>query len=136
MLPDYEDLLLLEPRLREVEDDVGGICDDGAFSFFCSNYEWLPISARLKVLLGPGRKEPPVEEVDEGCVFTEEDLAEGAEGGEEDDLDSDLLFDSRVFEIAYIELSRRMPACRNCGCQRFMPILLRQLEGSSELFAR
>ncbi|MAB80603.1 MAG: hypothetical protein CMJ89_14720 [Planctomycetes bacterium] len=136
MLPDYQDLLLLEPRLREVEDELRGIRDDGASSFFCSNYEWLPISARLKVLLGPGRKEPPVEELDGGCVFTEVDLDEGAEGGEEDDLESDLLFDSRVFEIAYVELSRRMPACRDCGCQRFMPILLRQLECSRELFAR
>jgi len=133
MLPDYQDLLLLEPRLAEVEAALRAVVDDGELSFFCSNYAWLPINAQLKAILGTGRKEPPSQASDERYEFGDEDLAEGSEGGEEDDFDASLLSDSRVYEIAYLELSVRIPPCRNCGCQRFMPLLLSQLELAREL---
>lgn len=134
MLPDYQDLLMLEPRLRDLEEEARAIEDDGSISFFCSNYEWLPINSKLKALLGVGRKEAPAEPLDKRYTFDEEDLEEGAEGGEEDDVDEDLLFDSRVYEVAYLELSALIPPCRNCGCRRFMPVLFKQLDAARELF--
>ncbi len=134
MLPDYNELLVLEPRLREVEAEARAIVDDGALSFFCSNYAWLPINARLKALLGTGRKEAPSQEVDERYEFSEEDLDEGAEGGEEDDFEQDLLYDSRVYEIAYLALSALIPPCRDCGCKRFMPLLMSQLDAAKEIY--
>jgi len=133
MLPDYQDLLLLEPRLAEVEAAARAVVDEGELSFFCSNYAWLPINARLKAILGTGRKEPPPEGCDQRYEFGEEDLAEGSEGGEEDDIDASLLHDSRMYELAYLELSALIPPCRNCGCQRFMPLLLSQIEAAKEL---
>jgi len=135
MLPDYQDLLLLEPRLRDVEAAARAVEDDGSMSFFCSNYEWLPINARLKALLGTGRKPAPVVEVDECYEFGEEDLAEGTEGGEEDDFAEELLYDSRVYEIAYLVLSALLPPCRDCGCSRFMPLLLKQVDAREENYA-
>lgn len=131
MLPDYEELLALEPRLVELEEEAKAIFDDGKMSFFCSNYEWLPINAKLKALLGTGRKEPAA---NSESPLLDEDFEEGIEGGEEEDEGPGLLCDSRVYEIAYLRLSVLLPPCRNCGCKRFMPLLLRQVESSRELY--
>jgi len=132
MLPDYEDLVLLEPRLPALEEEVRAIHDDGSKSFFCSNYEWLPIYAKLKVILGVGRKEP--DRTPSSADLSEDELAEeAAEAGEEDDLEAGLLYDSRVFEVAYTYLSKLMPPCRDCGCQKFLPILAGQVGATREV---
>jgi hypothetical protein len=96
-IPDYEELCRLEPRLEDVEAMARAIHDDGQASFFCSNFVWLPVQAELKMLVGVHRK----------LAF--------AEG-------TDVLLDSRTFEVAYDVLSRLLPPCRDCGCAGFEPI--------------
>lgn len=88
--PSYEELCRLEPRLTELEQDVRAVRDDGQSSFFCSNFLWLPMNARLRRLVGVDRPEPDL-----------------------------VLGDSRVYEEAYGHLSRLMPPCRDCGCRLF-----------------
>ena len=94
----FEELCRLEPRLRELEEDVRAVRDDPTTSFFCSNFVWLPFNGRLRELLGVARI--PVDE----------------EGEREE------LFDSRSYERAFVHLSRLLPPCRGCGCRRFQPV--------------
>ena len=105
--PDYEELCRLEPRLLELQADVEAVTDDGAASFFCSNFEWMPMLGRLKELVGVARlrtkdSDPEIDRV---------------------------LRDSRAFEAAFEALSRRMPPCRDCGCRGFAPVREAQLGG-------
>src|SRR5262245_13337765 len=90
------DLFALDPRLAELERDVDAIKDEGKTSWFCANFLWLPVNTRLRLLLGVARVPQP-----------------GDEEHEE-------LYDSGAYELAFAYLSRRLPACRNCGCRRFL----------------
>ena len=87
------ELLRLEPRLAELEREVDGVRDDGERPWFCSNFLWLPINTRLRLLIGVARLPQPDE--DRG------------------------LYDSRAYERVFTHLSQRLPPCRNCGCARF-----------------
>ena len=98
MEPSIADLFAVEPRLAELERDVDGVRDDGRASWFCSNFLWLPLNTRLRLLLGVARIPQPGDE-------------ERAE-----------LYDSRAYELVFGYLSRRLPACRNCGCRRFLDL--------------
>jgi len=99
----FDELCDLEPGLRELEAEVRAQRDDGTRSFYCSNYAWLPLNAKLKVLLGVAR--PGVSRA-------------GAD---------DRRYSSRLYELAYVHLSQFMPPCRDCGCRKFWPILRAQL---------
>ena len=44
------ELLCLEPRLGELEREVDGLRDDGQRPWFCSNFLWLPINTRLRLV--------------------------------------------------------------------------------------
>ena len=96
MQSDVAELLRLEPRLGELEREIAGITDDGLRAWFCSNFLWLPLNTRLRLLIGvarlsePGRPDPPE------------------------------LYDSGAYERVFEHLSRKLPPCRNCGCRRFV----------------
>lgn len=132
MLPDYEDICLQEPRLSALEAEVRAIRDDGTRSFFCSNYEWLPMYAKLKTILGVGRKEPPPSDAAD-ALDPEEEAEDLAETGELDDVEAGILYDSRLFEIAYERLSQLMPPCRACGCRKYLPLLEGQVGSTREI---
>jgi hypothetical protein len=102
-VPDFEELCELEPRLRALEADVRAVRDEGRGTFFCSNFVWLPLNARLRGLIGVARKG---------------EVAPGGEG---------VLFDGAAYEVAYRHLSPLMPPCRDCGCRVFQPVRDRQL---------
>lgn len=95
---DVAEYLRLDPRLAELEREVAGIGDDGTRAWFCSNFLWLPLNTRLRLLIGvarlpePGRPDPPE------------------------------LYDSRAYERVFEHLSRKLPPCRNCGCRRFVAL--------------
>jgi hypothetical protein len=99
------ELFRLEPRLSELEREVDAVRDDGQSSWFCSNFLWLPVNTRLRLLLGVARTPRP-----------------GDEAHPE-------LYDSRAYELCFEHLSRRLPPCRACGCQRFRG--LREQDGSA-----
>jgi hypothetical protein len=85
----------LEPRLVELEREVDGLKDDGQRPWFCSNFLWLPINTRLRLLVGVARL---------------------TRAGDEQRPE---LYDSRGYERVFEYLSRRLPPCRACGCRRF-----------------
>lgn len=91
-----EELFRLEPGLAELQSEVDAARDDGRSGWFCSNYVWLPVNTRLRMLIGVARQPRP-----------------GDEGHPE-------LYDSRAYELVFTHLSRRLPACRACGCRRFL----------------
>lgn len=92
------DLFALEPRLRELEGEVDALRDDGKSGWFCSNFLWLPVNTRLRLLLGVARIPRPEDEAHPE------------------------LYDSRIYELVFEYLSRRLPACRACGCRRFLAL--------------
>lgn len=92
---DFAHWVALEPRLAELEREVKAVRDDGTRAWFCSNFLWLPVNTRLRLLIGVGRLPLP-----------------GTEDPEE-------LYDSRAYEQAFEHLSRQLPPCRACGCRRF-----------------
>jgi len=91
-------LFALEPRLGDVEREIDGVRDDGKASWFCSNFMWLPVNTRLRLLVGVARVPQP---------------------GDEEHPE---LYDSRAYELVFEFLSRRLPPCRNCGCRRFVAL--------------
>ncbi len=91
-----EEFFRLEPQLGELEREVDGVRDDGRSNWFCSNYVWLPVNTRLRLLIGVARQPQP-----------------GDEAHPE-------LYDSGAYELVFAHLSRRLPACRACGCRRFL----------------
>ncbi|NOT29943.1 MAG: hypothetical protein HOP15_05780 [Planctomycetes bacterium] len=93
-----EDFFRLEPGLLELEREVDAARDEGHSSWFCSNYLWLPVNTRLRMLVGVGRLPRP-----------------GDEAHPE-------LFDSRSYELLFTHLSQRLPPCRACGCARFLAL--------------
>jgi len=90
-----DELVMAEPRIGDLEREVDAIRDDGSGELFCSNYYWLPVNTRLRLLVGVARIPRP---------------------GDEDHRE---LYDSRNYEIVFQHLSRRLPPCRGCGCHRF-----------------
>jgi len=87
-------LLRLEPRLGALQAEVDAAVDDGKTSFFCSNYLWLPVNTRLRLLIGVARTPQP-----------------GDEAHPE-------LYDSRSYERVFEHLSRRLPARALRGAPR------------------
>ena len=96
--PGIADLFALEPRLRELEREVDAVRDDGRASWFCSNFLWLPLNTRLRLVLGVARIRQP---------------------GDEQHPE---LYESGAYELVFGYLSRRLPPCRNCGCRRFLAL--------------
>ena len=86
----------MEPRLVELEQEVDAVRDDGQATWFCSNFLWLPVNTRLRLLIGVARVRQP-----------DEDRR---------------LYDSRAYELVFTHLSQRMPPCRGCGCARFLAL--------------
>lgn len=107
-LPDYAELKRREPRLRELEERVHALHDDGKGSFFCANFLWLPLASELRQVVGVMRISDP-------------ELGPGDAQAEA------LLGTSDAFESAYIELTSHLPTCRDCGCRLYQPILEQQL---------
>ncbi|HEX6883310.1 MAG TPA: hypothetical protein VF530_08000 [Planctomycetota bacterium] len=95
MPTDLGQILRLEPRVAELEREVDGVRDDPTRPWFCSNFVWLPVNTRLRLLVG---------------------VARVRQAGDEERPE---LYDSRVYELAFEHLSRRLPPCRACGCRRF-----------------
>jgi hypothetical protein len=93
-----EDLYRLEPRLAELEREVDAMRDDGRSEWFCSNFLWLPVNTRLRLLVGVAREPRP------------------------GDAELPELYDSRAYERVFEHLSKRLPPCRNCGCRRFQVV--------------
>jgi len=91
-------LFALEPRLAELEREVDAVRDPGDTPWFCSNFLWLPINTRLRLLIGVARLPQPGDE------------------------DRAILYDSRAYELVFEHLSRRLPGCRACGCRRFLAL--------------
>jgi hypothetical protein len=89
------ELLTREPRLAELESDVDAIHDDGSAPWFCSNFLWLPVNTRLRLLVGVARLPQP------------------------GDHERPELYSSASYERVFEHLSRRMPPCRACGCRQF-----------------
>lgn len=96
--PSVADLFALDPRLLEIEREVDAVRDEGKSSWFCSNFLWLPLNTRLRLLIGVARVPQP------------------------GDGDHRELYDSRAYELVFTYLSRRLPPCRNCGCRRFLAL--------------
>jgi len=96
--PGIADLFALEPRLRELEREVDAVRDEGQTSWFCSNFLWLPLNTRLRLLIGVARL---------------------PETGDDEHPE---LYESRAYELVFAYLSRRLPPCRNCGCRRFLAL--------------
>lgn len=92
---DLGDLIRLDPRVGELEREVEAVRDDGARPWFCSNFVWLPVNTRLRLLVGVARL---------------------PQAGDEERAE---LYDSRAYELVFTQLSRRLPPCRACGCRRF-----------------
>ncbi len=88
----------LEPALLELQREIDATRDDGRAGWFCSNYVWLPVNTRLRMLVGVAREARP-----------------GDEAHPE-------LYDSRSYELVFTHLSRRLPPCRACGCRRFLAL--------------
>jgi len=95
MSADFARWVALEPRLAELEREVQAVRDEGTRPWFCSNFLWLPVNTRLRLLIGVARLPVP-----------------GADDPRE-------LYDSRAYEAAFEHLSRQLPPCRACGCRRF-----------------
>ena len=93
-----DELFRLEPRLRDLENEVDAIRDDGRAPFFCSNFLWLPVNTRLRGFVGVARTPKP------------------------GDADMIELYDSRAYELVFEHLSQRLPPCRDCGCRRFQAL--------------
>ena len=91
---ELDDVYRLEPRVVELEREVDAVRDDGG-PWFCSNFVWLPVNTRLRLLIGVARLPRP------GTPDVPE------------------LYDSRVYEEVFTHLSKRLPPCRDCGCRRF-----------------
>ena len=110
----FEELCAIEPGLLALEEEVRSCEDDGTGSFFCSNYAWLPLNAKLKALIGVAR--PGVSRA----------------------APDDVRYSSHAYEAAYLHLSRFLPPCRDCGCCLYAPIfqeqLTRCLAGEYEVF--
>jgi hypothetical protein len=94
--PTFDRLCELEPRLRAFEEEVRAVRDDGAGSFFCSNYVWLGFNTRLRFIIGVARR--------------------GDEFG-----DPPELYASDSYEAVFNHLSPLLPPCRACGCRMFQP---------------
>lgn len=88
-------LFQLEPRLAGLEREIDAVRDDKSHGWFCSNFLWLPVNTRLRLLVGVARLPRP-----------------GDEAHPE-------LYDSHSYELVLTHLSRRLPPCRACGCRRF-----------------
>ena len=101
-MEDPQHFYRLEPRLVELRREVDAVRDDGASDWFCSNFVWLPVNTRLRALIGVAR-----------------DRMSGDEAHPE-------LYDSRSYEILFLDLSRRLPPCRDCGCRRFQIVRLEE----------
>jgi len=93
-----QELFRLEPRLLELERELDAVRDEGQTPWFCSNYVWLPVNTRLRMLVGVARQ----------SLARDEAHA--------------VLYDSRAYELVFTHLSRRLPPCRNCGCRRFLAL--------------
>lgn len=96
--PSYEQLLELEPELRNLEATVVAVQDQGGV-FFCANNAWFAIKERLAQLLGIWRREQPGESEEAARI----------------------LADGRGFEMVFERLYPLLPPCRDCGCQLFEP---------------
>jgi hypothetical protein len=94
-VPELADLYQLEPQLGEIERELDAVKDDGSGPWFCSNFLWLPVNTRLRLLVGVARLPQP---------------------GDEQHPE---LYDSHSYELVFTHLSQRLPGCRNCGCRRF-----------------
>lgn len=92
---DLATLYALEPGLADLEREIDAVRDDGSRPWFCSNFVWLPINTRLRLLVGVARLPRP-----------------GDEAHPE-------LYASQSYELVFTHLSRRLPACRSCGCRQF-----------------
>lgn len=99
------DLLTLDPRLAELEQEVDALRDDGTSPWYCSNFVWLPINTRLRLIVGVARLAQP-----------------GDEAHPE-------LYDSHSYELIFTHLSRKVPGCRDCGCRRFLALRMAESGG-------
>lgn len=97
MQPEVTEFLRLDPRLAAIEREVEAIRDDGSRAWFCSNFLWLPLNTRLRLLIGVARLPDP------------------------ELLDAPELYASGAYERMFEHLSRKLPPCRGCGCRRFEP---------------
>lgn len=101
-LPDGElaELHRLEPRLAELERELDAVRDDGDRPWFCSNFLWLPVNTRLRLIVG---------------------VARIPQAGDDQHPE---LYGSHAYERVFTHLSQRLPPCRNCGCRRFAALRL------------
>lgn len=95
---DLATLYALEPGLADLEREIDGVQDDASRAWFCSNFVWLPINTRLRLLVGVARL---------------------PQAGDEAHPE---LYASTSYELVFTHLSRRLPPCRNCGCRQFQTL--------------
>lgn len=95
VLPSFESVCALEPRLLELEAKIKAIKDDGQTPSFCANHRWIGC-AGCDVCNG-GIKQELLQLVGWGAKNRK-------------------LRTSDAYDVAYDYLYSLLPPCRNCFC--------------------
>lgn len=129
VIAEFDRLCTLEPRLRELYDEISQVKDDPTKPSFCANTLWhgtpkqKGFKSRMLRLVGYGAGQPEADppQSDPGDednpfrrgLIVASDLGPAPTPPPDFPVD---LTTSQSYDIAFAVLYNRLPDCRNCSC--------------------